>query len=123
MSKKNERKGRKRASSRIKKAVSTTVIAGALLVPASASAKENSPNLSVGERIARVQQAIKNRLLKSDGSPDEIINKVTSGESSPAQWGNWTNWANWNNWGNWGNWNNWGNWGNWANSWGNWGNF
>lgn len=120
MSKKKERKGRERASNTIKKAVSTTVIAGALLLPASAEGKDNSTPLSVGERIARVQQAIKNRLSSSDAAPDGIISKASSGEPAPAQWGNY--WTNWNNWGNWGNWANWNNWGNWAN-WNNWGNF
>lgn len=112
---KKGKKDRKRTSARLKKAVSTTIIAGALLVPATALGKDKSASrLTIGERIARVQQAIKNRQSKSNGNPDELISRASSKESVPAQWGNWTNWANWNNWGNWGNW---------LNSWTNWGNF
>src|SRR4051812_23345284 len=105
MNKKKEKTGRKQISSKLRKAISTTVIAGALLAPATALGKDKPPShLTISERIARVQQAIKNRQSKSTGNPDELKSSASSESSAPPQWGNWANWANWGNWGNWANW-------------------
>jgi hypothetical protein len=124
MSKKKESRRRRGFPRPMRKALSSALLAGAILVPTTqALGEEQSPDLTITQRVLRVREAISSRLSQDNPNLDEILSKLSYEESEVAQWGNWGNWNNWGNWGNWNNWNNWGNWGNWANQWGNWGNF
>ena len=121
MSKKKQKRGRDGNHKPLRKALSSALLAGAVLVPtASASGKEQARDLTVPQRVTMIREAIKNRLARNNTNLDQILRKVSYEESEIMQW---VNWGNWGNWGNWNNWNNWGNWGNWYNQWGNWGNF
>ena len=120
MSKKKDSKTRNRTPNRLKKALSSTLLAGAVLVPvAQATGKEKTPDLTINQRVTRIREAINNRVAQNNTNLDEILSNVSYEESEVIQWGNWGNWGNWANWNNWGNWANWNNWGNWLN----WGNF
>jgi hypothetical protein len=116
MSKKKDGKTRNRAPNRLKKALSSTLLAGAILVPVTqATGKDKPLDLTINQRITRIREAINNRVAQNNTNLDEILSKVSYEESEVTQWGNWRNWGNWANWANWNNWNNWGNWLNWGN--------
>jgi hypothetical protein len=120
MSQKKEKKDRKEASHPLKKALSSTLLAGTLLTSATqALGNEDSPRLTVSQRVERIREAVTNRLAEKPGNLDDLLSKASYEEAELLQWGNWGNWGNWANWNNWGNWANWNNWGNWYN----WGNF
>jgi hypothetical protein len=120
MKKEKLRSIQKRKLNSVKKTLTSTLLAGAILTPVSQAAAKSEPTeLTIPQRIARVRDEVNNRFQQSnvtDSLPEDL-------STNAPQWGNWVNWGNWGNWGNWSNWNNWGNWGNWANQWGNWGNF
>lgn len=120
--KQKQRTTHKRNFKSLKKTLSSTLLAGAILTPASqAAGRSETKDLTIPQRIDRVRTVVNNH------TGQDLINQTSLSEESSSedlpQWGNWVNWSNWGNWGNWSNWNNWSNWGNWANQWGNWGNF
>jgi hypothetical protein len=96
---------------RVRQITSAAVIAGSLLIGASAQASTRPS--SVVDRALAVKGALKEKIATDANASS----KFSRGEILLAQWGNgWANaWSNWNNWDNWHNWNNWGNFGNWMN--------
>lgn len=120
-----QRKGRKRRGfpKPLRKALSSALLAGAVLVPTAQASGEQPPNLTITQRVIRVREAINSRVTQNDPTLDDILSKLSHAEMEVAQWGKWANWNNWGNWANWNNWGNWANWNNWGNQWGNWGNF
>jgi hypothetical protein len=118
MSKKKDKKARKRRLKSPLKAVTTAalIVGGSLFsTPSAAKATEAGTHPdSIESRVNTVRSALQKKL----SNPDQSDTKFSYSELELAQWGNWGNWGNWNNWANWANWNNWNNWRNW----GNWGN-
>jgi hypothetical protein len=93
-----EQNERPALSSRIKRLVTTTVLAGSLLGTGTMQAAVPS---SIASRAGAVRDALAERLseCRSESSPYAIGKALPYAETQLAQWVNY--WSNWTNWGNW----------------------
>ncbi len=90
---------------RIRQITSVAMVAGSLLLGASAEAAIPRQSSVVSRALA--VQSVLNEKIAADAS---AADKLPRAQELLAQWGN--SWANWNNWNNWHNFSNWINWGN-----------